>query len=409
LQGVLTEDDIERARDQGFSRPKALILCPMKKDAFRIVENFRRLIFGNSPKPFVSNAQRFRAEFEDTGYRINSKREVDEEFRELMSGNVDDCFRLGIGIAKKSLKLFTPFDESDIILASPLGLRMIIGDKSEATHETDFLASIEILVLDKAEIFLMQNWEHVLHIIETLHSRPDKLNVDISPCNDFRQTIIFSSIQLAECQAIFALKCHNFTGFVSHRPPSAGFLNCVGFLQLISIEVSVCQELHRLAVGSAEEQSDERFTYFKEKVLCKCEQGTAIFIPSYFDFVRIRNLLKVDNESFVQLNEYAKQGKVAKARELFVGGEKRLMLITERFHFFRRYRIKGIRSLLFYQPPSQPRFYHELINMVTHNERVLVRILHTKFDSIRMANIFGDDIYGGVSKSTKNIVVILSK
>lgn len=74
---------------------------------------------------------------------------VDEEFRELMSGNVDDCFRLGIGIAKKSLKLFTPFGESDIILASPLGLRIIIGDESETTHEADFLASIEILILDK--------------------------------------------------------------------------------------------------------------------------------------------------------------------------------------------------------------------------------------------------------------------
>uniref|UniRef100_A0A0M3IXW4 SERPIN domain-containing protein n=1 Tax=Ascaris lumbricoides TaxID=6252 RepID=A0A0M3IXW4_ASCLU len=49
----------------------------------------------------------------------------------------------------------------------------------------------------------------------------------------------------------------------------------------------------------------------QEKILGKCEQGTAIFIPSYFDFVRIRNLFKVDNESFVQLNEYAKQGKVS--------------------------------------------------------------------------------------------------
>lgn len=66
-----------------------------------------------------------------------------------MSGNIDDCFRLGIGLAKKSLKLYTAFDESDILLCSPLGLRMIIGEPTETHHERDFLASIEVLIVDK--------------------------------------------------------------------------------------------------------------------------------------------------------------------------------------------------------------------------------------------------------------------
>lgn len=48
----------------------------------------------------------------------------------------------------------------------------------------------------------------------------------------------------------------------------------------------------------------------QERILPKCELGTVIFIPSYFDFVRIRNHLKNENESFVQLHEYAKEGKV---------------------------------------------------------------------------------------------------
>jgi len=66
-----------------------------------------------------------------------------------MSGNIDDSFRIGIALAKKSLKLYTAFDESDILLCSPLGLRMIIGEEAETHHERDFLSSIEILIVDQ--------------------------------------------------------------------------------------------------------------------------------------------------------------------------------------------------------------------------------------------------------------------
>jgi U3 small nucleolar RNA-associated protein 25 len=61
------------------------------------------------------------------------------------------------------------------------------------------------------------------------------------------------------------------------------------------------------------------------------EPGTLVFVPSYFDFVRLRNYLKRQMQSFVQLHEYAEAGRVAKARQLFVLGDRRLMLLTERF------------------------------------------------------------------------------
>lgn len=409
-RGTLTEADIEKARDQGLSRPKVLILCPMKKDIFQIIENFRLLIFGDSDKPYVSNYRRFKTEFGDTGYRISEKRKVSDDYRKLMNGNIDDCCRIGVAIAKKSLKLYTPFDESDILIASPLGLRMIIGENDAVSQrETDFLASIEVLIIDKADVLLMQNWEHLLNIVGSLHIQPKKLTVDVSRVRQwsleqlskiYRQTILISEQRHAECDALFALHCRNYAGLIALRIASQGLLK--------NIEVPYCQELQRIDVETAENQSDVRFSFFKENVLPKCDLGTVVFIPSYFDFVRIRNYLKNENESFVQLHEYAKEGKVAKARALFYKGGKKLMLLTERFHFYRRYNIKGIKSLIFYQPPAIPAFYHELINMVD-SECVYVRLTYTKFDCLRMANIFGDRCMQRIISSTKTAHALVSR
>jgi U3 small nucleolar RNA-associated protein 25 len=34
------------------------------------------------------------------------------------------------------------------------------------------LSSIELLIMDQTDIFLMQNWSHLLHIMQHLHKTP---------------------------------------------------------------------------------------------------------------------------------------------------------------------------------------------------------------------------------------------
>lgn len=63
---------------------------------------------------------------------------------------------------------------------------------------------------------------------------------------------------------------------------------------------------------------------------------TLIYIPSYFDYIRLRNYMKKEEINFASICEYSSKSEVSRARHFFQKGDKQFLLFTERFHFYKR-------------------------------------------------------------------------
>lgn len=113
-------------QDQGFTRPKVLILLPFRNAALIWVDLLTTISLADS----IENKSRFDSEFSLPEGAIDKLVQNPELYSadhvRTFSGNIDDSFRLGLKVTRKSIKLFSEFYSSDVIIASPLGLRQSI-------------------------------------------------------------------------------------------------------------------------------------------------------------------------------------------------------------------------------------------------------------------------------------------
>lgn len=211
------KNDLIECRDQGFTRPTVLILLPFRNDAFMLINEIIAI-----SKLDVNNRDRFNDQFgsDDTPNPRKS-----DDFNHCFKGNIDDNFKIGLKFSKKGLTLYSEFYSSDIIIASPLGLQMIIGEPGDKNRDFDYLSSIEIVVLDKADYFLMQNWAHVWSVFNHLNLIPTvDHNCDFSRIRNYcldgnsklvRQNIVFSHYEAPELNSLFNNYSHNKSGKVT--------------------------------------------------------------------------------------------------------------------------------------------------------------------------------------------------
>ena len=58
---------------------------------------------------------------------------------------------------------------------------------------------------------------------------------------------------------------------------------------------------------------------------------------------------------------YSSNPEISRARTEFFRGKKALLIVTERFHFYRRYKIRGAQTFVFYALPDHAQFYAEFL------------------------------------------------
>lgn len=245
-QSIDTQSD-EWQRDQGFTRPKVLILLPFRGLAHELVETMIDLL---GHKTVVINKDRFDDEYgpddnDEEGEIEGAERDgtangaaraerakavIDrkpEDWKALMGEgrNVDDMFTLGLSLSPGGgkgkpgegkgvgVRLYCDFYNSDIIIASPVALHRASAPNGDGGDEasgvdSDFLSSVEVCIMDRADVFLMQNWAYVPDIAEVVNSRPTgerAARADFSRVRPFflheqgrlfRQTLVFSAFQV---------------------------------------------------------------------------------------------------------------------------------------------------------------------------------------------------------------------
>ncbi|PJF18929.1 hypothetical protein PSACC_01252 [Paramicrosporidium saccamoebae] len=396
--------DVE-ARDQGFTRPRILILVPFRNTALDIVRVLGSL--WQSTGGQVDNQKRLLDEFgppEEDSPSANKPADYLHTFRH----NIDDCFRFGIKCTRKSMKLFCDFYSSDIIVASPLGLRFIIDGQSETKKinlgqgrskkkrivkkgDSDFLSSIQMLIVEQADVISMQNWEHLLHVVAHLNKLPKGAHgCDFSRVqNHFldelaahtRQNIVFSEFEFPELNG-FLKGLGNCMGKWKYTVASQGGLLKKGKQAL--------PQFHLIDAASHDLIPSARFAYFTENILPKYAHSAShvcIFISSYLDFVQVREHLQQLELAHVVLSEYSSQQEISTARTTFFNGKARFLLVSERFHFFKRYSIRGIRKLIYYSLPEHAAYYEDWCEML--KDKTDVPILVSKYDYLKAERIVG--------------------
>jgi len=260
--------------------------------------------------------------------------------------------------------------------------------------------------VDHADVIAMQNWQHLTTVLDAVNRIPVKhADADVMRVREshleglarhHRQTIVMSSFASPEINALARNQCANVAGRARWRVleypgvlarAAAGAEGArLRFDRVRDVAGSAVSAPDRDRKASKASKSsasvhtsasvsrlDElRFEHFTQHTLPALREtprpGSLVFVPSYFDFVRVRNALTAHEVSFAVASEYTPPRDAARARTLFADGRKRVLLVTERAHFYHRRKIRGVNEVHFYALPERAEFFAEFVQFANLRE-----------------------------------------
>jgi hypothetical protein len=109
-------------------------------------------------------------------------------------------------------------------------------------------------------------------------------------------------------------------------------------------------------VTNFEHSAEARYKFFTKKLwegIYHNNQGyTVIFVPHYFDFVRLRTFIKNKNAQVAFVSEYSEKKSCQRARQTYESGKKPILVLTERAIVFQKIRLRYARNVIMYGVPT---------------------------------------------------------
>mmetsp|Transcript_92206 Transcript_92206/g.246529 ORF Transcript_92206/g.246529 Transcript_92206/m.246529 type:complete len:571 (-) Transcript_92206:53-1765(-) len=427
--------DEESVRDQGPARTRVLVLCAFRSIAFNLASWFTSLL---SQKKTVRRLDLLTERY------LPGDDSVPNTFPEhahLFSGSSNDRFVFGAAVSRRSVTLFTRLAESDIIFASPLGLRGLVKADHGYTEHTDLLSSVEIMYVDRADALKMQNWEHVLESCRATNCPPVNLGqCDIRrlrrPAADgllraYRQTIVFADGKSPDFLAILnegprtrkqkrnasvvdgedelrvalgrkhsdVIRNRNHRGTIRlSKPCSSGVVSTVtasgvSKQAFLSVQCTTLVDTTTRHLKAFE----ERFWNAGGSSL----EGLVIIVPSYLELISIRKLLRNDKRHVAFIYEYTNQVDLRRLRREFNKRSCSALITTERYFWYRP-SLPRFEHIFFFKPLETPALYVQIMRRAINPSCATVLTLFSRFDVFALERLCGESMAKKMAKSEGN-------